>query len=115
MRDADATSGQDTQMKQPALDLFRPPVVPMAPLTTRMGRVAQFFHENPDIWIDGMRLAQIGGSYAWRTRVSECRGLGMDIENRQRHEGKRVISEYRYRPAGIPEARTSPRAAYETD
>lgn len=31
-------------------------------------------------------LEPIGGKYAWRTRVSECRrNLDMTIENRQRH------------------------------
>jgi hypothetical protein len=41
----------------------------------------------------------IGGRMAWRTRVSECRTLGMRIENRlrKRDDGS-TISEYRYLP-----------------
>jgi hypothetical protein len=52
-----------------------------------------------------MALAELGGQYAWRSRVSDCRlTLGMTIENRQRKVGKRTISEYRYRPADLFEA-----------
>jgi hypothetical protein len=68
-------------------------------------RVAQLFRARPNQWIDGMALAELGGQYAWRSRVSDCRlTLGMTIENRQRKVGKRTISEYRYRPADLFEA-----------
>jgi hypothetical protein len=67
-------------------------------------RLAAFFHEHPNEFIDGRQLATIGGSYAWRTRISDLRRAPFDmrIENRQRHQrvnGELVtISEYRYRP-----------------
>lgn len=68
-------------------------------------RVAAYFTARPGCWIDGVTLESIGGRYAWRTRVSDCRTeLGMVIENRQRRqtdaEGRRwTLSEYRYVPA----------------
>ena len=62
--------------------------------------VADHFKANPNIWIDGMTLAKLGGEYAWRSRVSDCRcKLGLNIENRQRRNGTYVVSEYRYVPA----------------
>jgi hypothetical protein len=67
--------------------------------------VAQLFRARPNQWIDGLVIAEIGGAYASRTRISDCRTqLGMTIENRQRKVGKRTISEYRYRPADLFEA-----------
>lgn len=85
--------------------------------------VADYLKGNQGQWVDGMVLQQIGGCYAWRTRLSECRTkLGMVVENRQRrvrdhepgcaalsawdiegacHCGRpatQVISEYRYVP-----------------
>jgi len=65
--------------------------------TTFRDRVAALFLARPNQWIGGMELAKIGGRYAWRTRVSNCRTeLGMTIENRVRtlESGVRV-SEYR--------------------
>jgi hypothetical protein len=62
-------------------------------------KVASFFKETPDKWIDGRVLSRIGGTYAWRTRVSECRlQLGMNIQNRQRRGKGHTISEYCYIP-----------------
>lgn len=61
--------------------------------------VADYLAGNPGQWIDGLVLQQIGGCYAWRTRLSECRTqLNMCIENRQRKAGDRTVSEYRYVP-----------------
>jgi hypothetical protein len=65
-------------------------------------RVAAYFETNAGRWIDGRELETIGGRYAWRSRVSDCRTqLGLDIENRQRRvkteSGQTfVVSEYRY-------------------
>lgn len=62
--------------------------------------VAEFFRRRPNQWIDGLKVASIGGAYAWRTRVSECRTqLHMTIENRKRKEGQRTVSEYRFVPS----------------
>ncbi len=50
--------------------------------------VAEHFRAHPNAWIDGLTLSGIGGAYAWRTRVSNCRTeLGMQIENRVQHVG----------------------------
>lgn len=66
---------------------------------TYMARVANYFKDHPGQWIDGRILATIGGAYAWRTRVSECRmRLGMAIENRERKVDGYTLSEYRYIP-----------------
>jgi hypothetical protein len=60
-------------------------------------RVADHFRAHPNTWFDGLTMATLGGAYAWRTRISDCRTqLGMHIENRERREGRRVISEYRF-------------------
>lgn len=48
-----------------------------------MHRVAAYLQARPNTWIDGMVIAQIGGCYASRTRISECRRkLHMTIENK---------------------------------
>ena len=67
-------------------------------------RVAAHFKAYPNVWIDGLELARIGGAYAWRTRVSEChRQLGMDIENEVKTvpNTRRKVSLYRFRPASL--------------
>lgn len=67
-------------------------------------QVADLFKSHPNEWLDGMTIAEIGGCYASRTRISECRTqLGMTIENRvvRRANGSRK-SEYRYVPALVP-------------
>lgn len=63
-------------------------------------KVAALFRTLPGIWIDGADVANIGGYYAWRTRISDCRKqLGMVIENRQQREPNgRTRSQYRYVP-----------------
>tara|TARA_Y100000588_G_scaffold344850_1_gene391470 strand:- start:4179 stop:4502 length:324 start_codon:yes stop_codon:yes gene_type:complete len=76
-----------------------PPDIPEDTSVLR-DKVARFFRDHPDCWIDASRLLQLGGMYGWRSRVSECRTqLGMKIENRQRREKRRTISEYCFRPA----------------
>ena len=64
-------------------------------------RVATYFAQRPRRWINGLALAGVGGVYAWRTRVSECRvQLGMQIDNRIRPVDGARVSEYRYTPQG---------------
>lgn len=68
--------------------------------------VAAYFMAFPCQWIDGMELAKVGGCYASRTRIAECRTqLGMDIENRVRRANLngRKVSEYRFLPANLLE------------
>lgn len=60
--------------------------------------VATYFKAHPEQWIDGRTLAQIGGAYAWRTRVSDARRQLGTIENRIRRIGRVKVSEYRYQP-----------------
>lgn len=77
-------------MTQPSLT-FEPP--------TFRDAVADLFRSRPGEWIDGLTLAQHGGAYAWRTRLSECRTqLGLNIVNQQRKIGRRTVSEYRWVP-----------------
>lgn len=65
-------------------------------------RVADHFKAHAGEWIDGRDFEAIGGRYAWRSRISNCRTqLGMVIENRQRQVKRAngesyTISEYRY-------------------
>lgn len=68
-------------------------------MNTFRGRVEEYFRARPDQWIDGLAIAQVGGAYAWRSRVSDCRTLGMTIENRQRKVGEITVSEYRFVPS----------------
>ena len=57
--------------------------------------VAAYFKARPNQPVDGLTLARIGGAYAWRSRVSDCRTqLGMAITNRLRKDGRRTVSEY---------------------
>ena len=71
------------------------------PARTRTARVAAYFRARPGQWLDGRILASVGGTYAWRSRVSDAsREHGLTIENRQRRirtvDGETVIaSEYR--------------------
>lgn len=72
----------------------------MSKQSTYRDRVAQYFREHAGRWIDGLALEQIGGRYAWRSRISDCRThLRMDIRNRQREaQDGATISEYCYLP-----------------
>ncbi len=69
-------------------------------------RLDAYFRARPNVWLDGLELAKVAGSYAWRSRCSNLRQRGMTIENRQRRpeyaRGRatgQVVSEYRYVPA----------------
>ena len=67
-------------------------------------KLEAYFRARPNTWIDGMQLAKVAGSYAWRSRCADLRRRGMTIENRQRRmlnaKGKRyTISDYRFVPA----------------
>jgi hypothetical protein len=67
-------------------------------------RVATYFQQHPDEWIDGRTLAQIGGYAAWRTRLSELRRAPylMTIENRvstvRKHDTNCPRSDWMGRP-----------------
>ena len=71
-------------------------------------QVAEFLKHNENVWIDGRDIAKVGGAYAWRTRLSDCRTqLGMQIENRvrtiTRDDGSKYrLSEYKYEPPSEP-------------
>ena len=76
-------------MTQTAIDFDAPDT------RTFTGRVAEYFKARPGQWIDGRQLETIGGRYAWRSRVSDCRrDFGMVIANRVRTI-KTVVGVYR--------------------
>lgn len=63
-------------------------------------RLAAFFRERPNQWVDGRELARVAGSYAWRTRISDIRRRPhlLTIKNRQRRiktaDGTVIVSKY---------------------
>lgn len=68
-------------------------------------QVADLFQSQPREWISMQRLAEVGGTGGWRTRVSNLRypPFQMVIENRHFRKGLgdgRVVtvSEYRFIP-----------------
>ena len=64
---------------------------------TLCAKVARLLRSRPGEWIDGREIAEHGGRYAWRTRLSDLRREPwcLTIENRQRRERGYVVSEYR--------------------
>jgi len=40
------------------------------------------FREQPNVWLPWTRFAGVCGQLAWRTRISDCRKRGMDIQNK---------------------------------
>lgn len=76
-------------------------------MSTFTQRVAEYFRAHPNQWIDAGVLQEIGGRFASRTRISDCRTeLGMQIENRTRRLADRTVSEYRFLPAVDEAAQT---------
>lgn len=74
----------------------------LEPVVGYRDKVADLFKSKPNTWIDGLDIAEIGGAYASRTRISECRRqLGMQIVNRVRRKpGSGVkVSEYKFVPS----------------
>ena len=72
-------------------------------------KLAAYFKARPNVWIDGMELARVAGSYAWRSRISDVRReFGMVIENKQRrwNDGFQtyVHSFYRFSPSPVRDA-----------
>jgi hypothetical protein len=53
---------------------------------TLCDRLAAFLQARPGQWVDGERLAQVAGKYAWRSRCSDLRKAPyhLTIVNRQR-------------------------------
>jgi hypothetical protein len=61
-------------------------------------KMARHFRWTPNVWVDVMELAQIGGLGGWRSRLAELRfsPFNMNIENRQlRWPDGRRRSQYR--------------------
>lgn len=75
---------------------------------TLLDNLEAFFRLRPRYWIDGKRLEDVAGAYAWRSRVSDLRTRrGMVIENRirklQNPAGRTyTASEYRFVPPAAP-------------
>lgn len=84
----------------------------------RTARLAELFQAWPGRWFDGRELAEVGGQYAWRTRVSEARRgpHSLNIENRQRRLANGEIrSEYRLAPPTESTTTTTPATATEAE
>lgn len=66
-------------------------------------RVAAFLRARPNEWVSAYTLMKIGGTLAFRTRVSECRcQLGMTIDNKVvRAPSGMATSYYMYRPSAL--------------
>mgnify|MGYP003627238948 FL=1 len=79
--------------------------------------LATYFKLHPNTWIDASVLQGLGGRYAWRTRVSECRTqLGMEIENRQHRKRRRTVSEYCFvTPDHVFELISQPDATFSSE
>lgn len=82
-------------MTQPALDFAPQP-------KNFTERVIALLESKRGQWVDGQDIAEVGGCYAWRSRLSDARKPPYNrvIENRQRHlvsmTGKKfTVSEYR--------------------
>jgi hypothetical protein len=74
-------------------------------MRTMNDKLEAFFKARPGKWVDGLELAGVAGCYAWRSRCSDLRKRGMNIENRTRRvtltDGEVITkSEYRYAPQG---------------
>lgn len=64
---------------------------------TLADKLEAHFRANPEMWLDGLELAQVAGVYAWRSRCSDLRKRGMRIDNKQiKLASGRVASLYRY-------------------
>ncbi len=69
-----------------------------------LDRMEAFFREHPMEWLDARDLMPIGGTFAFRTRISDCRlKRGMQIDNDLRRltleNGEVIIkSFYRFVP-----------------
>ena len=63
-------------------------------------QVADYFKAHPNEWINLEVLMPLGGRYAVRTRISDCRlHLGMTIANKVTRDARGVAtSYYRYEP-----------------
>lgn len=70
---------------------------------TLTDKLAAHFKAHPSAWIDGRELAQVAWYAAYRTRISDCRKLGMTIDNKLERvptgDGYIRQSWYRYVPA----------------
>lgn len=71
-------------MTQPDLFTVPPPSL--------VDQLATYFRQREGRWIDGRELSTVAGCYGWRTRISDCRKRGMQIENRQRIVREHAVS-----------------------
>ena len=63
-------------MTQPELDFSAPA------RETLTDRVERYFRRYPNVWIDVLPLAELAGIGGWRTRVSDVRHRGLNIQQR---------------------------------
>lgn len=65
--------------------------------------VLDLFLSRPYQWIDALEIAQVGGLLAWRTRISDARGIVTERRSGSiewNHDIK--ASAYRYVPVLVP-------------
>lgn len=66
-------------------------------------RLEAYFKARPGVWLDGHELIRIAGTFGLRSRISDVRARGLDIENRLRHETRDgvtyTVTEYKFTPA----------------
>lgn len=58
-------------------------------------RLVGLFKSRPYEWISWTELAREGGALAWRTRVSDCRKLGMEIREMEKRHPNGVRETFR--------------------
>lgn len=51
-------------------------------------------------WVSLPELAQLSGSHAVHSRISDLRGRGVEIEHRNKRVGRMIHSSYRLKVAG---------------
>jgi len=79
----------------------------------RARRVLDFLLDREGCWIEATRFERLGGRQAWRTALSEARGLARnlrrDIVNRQRRRriGKRTWTLSEYALVKVPKGRST--------
>jgi hypothetical protein len=72
-------------------------------MMTYTDKLEAFFRDRPMQWTDGLIIGEIAGVYGWRSRISDTRKRGLNIQNKQlkRPDGS-IRSLYRYVPESKP-------------
>jgi hypothetical protein len=73
---------------------------------TLTDKLEALFRAHPGEWIDSWRLLRTAGHCGWRSRLTDLRHRGFQVENRMRRvkgtDGQKfTISEYRWTPESL--------------